>query len=107
MKARQLLKRLFKSQWTRIFGPAIIVMEVLAVAASIVTGDWELPWLFPLFLVFFLFRAVLIAFLFLWPVFIAVIIVWAAYTRSKEKHQKKANLEASTRGPTTSSDGAQ
>ena len=96
MNARQLLARLFKSQWTRIFGPAIIVMELLAVVGAVVSGDWSLPLLFPLFLVFILFRAVLIAFLFLWPVLIAVIVVWAAYTHSKEKREKRASLEAST-----------
>jgi len=85
----------------------MIGMELLAVAAAVVSGDWNLPWLFPLFLAFFVFRAVLIAFLFLWPVLIAVIVVWAAYTHSKEKREKRASLEASTGGRTTSSDGAQ
>jgi predicted membrane protein len=114
VNARQLLRRLLKSQWTRIFGPALIVLELLGVAAAIVTGDWSLTWVVPFFIVgffFFIFIrlviiALLFAFLFLFPVLVAVIVVWAAYTLFR-KQQKKANLEASTRGPTTSSNGAQ
>lgn len=114
MNARQLLRRLFKSQWTRIFGPALIVLELLGVAAAVVTGDWSLTWVVPFFIVvIFLFTfirlviiALLFAFYFLFPVLVAVIVVWACYTLFK-KQQKKANLGPSTRGVTTSADGAQ
>lgn len=114
MNARQLLRRLFKSQWTRIFGPGLIVLELLGVAAAVVTGDWSLTWVVPFFIVgFFLFIfirliiiAILFTFLFLFPVLVAIIVVWACYTLFK-KQQKKANVEVSTRGPTTSTNGAQ
>ena len=112
MNARQLLRRLFK--WTKIFGPALIVLELLGVAAAVITGDWNLTWVVPFFIVgFFLFIfirliiiALLFSFLFLFPVLVAIIVVWAGYTLFK-KQKKKVNLEASARGPTTSSDGAQ
>ena len=111
MNARQLLRRLFK--WTKIFGPSLIVLELLGIAAAVVTGDWSLTWVVPFFIVgFFLFILIrliiitlLFSFLFLFPVLVAVVVVWAGYTLFKK--QKKANLEASTRGQTMSSDGAQ
>ena len=111
MNIHQLLTRLFKSQWTRIFGPALIVLELLGVAAAVVTGDWNLTWVVPYIIVlivaFTFIRLLLFAFLFFFPVLVAIIVVWAAFILFKGKRQKKANLEASTRGPTTSSDRAQ
>ena len=107
MKLRQQLRRLFKSQWTQIFGPALIVLESLAVAAAAATGDWTLAWAFPLLLAFFFLRALIIAVLLLSPILVAVIVVWAVYTHSKEKEQKKANLQASKGRRTTSSDSPQ
>ena len=108
MNARQILRRLFK--WTKIFGPALIVLELLGIAAAVFTGDWTLTWVVPFFIVgFFLFifiRLLLFAILFFFPVLVAAIVVWAAYTLFK-KQKKKPNLEASTGGPTTSSDAAQ
>ena len=110
MNARQLLRRLFKSQWTRIFGPALIVLELLGVAAAVVTGNWNLTWVVPFVIVLIVgvtfIRLLLFAFLFFFPVLVAVIVVWAGYTLFK-KQQKKPNLEDPTRGRTTSSNGAQ
>ena len=85
------------------------MLELLGVAAAVVTGDWSLTWFVPYFIVvIFLFtfiRLLLIAFFF-FPVLAAVIVVWAAYTLFK-KQKKKANLGASTRGPTTPSEPPQ
>lgn len=109
MNARQLLRRLFK--WTKIFGPAIILLEIIAAAGVALTGNWNLLWFIPYFIVllaaFILIRLVIIAFLGFFPVWIAILVAWAAFILFKGKRQKKANLEASTRGPTTPSDGAQ
>ena len=111
LNARQLLRRLFKSQWLRIFGPAIILLEIIAAAGVALTGNWNLLWFIPYFIVLFvaiiLIRLVIIAFLGFFPVWIAILVVWAAFILFKGKRQKKANIEASTRGPATSSDAAQ
>ena len=107
MKLRQHLRRLFKSKWTQIFGPALIVLESLAVAAAAATGDWTLAWAFPLLLAFFFLRSLIIAVFLLSPILVAVIVVWAVYTHSKEKQQKKANLQASKGPGTMSSDSPQ
>ena len=94
MNSRQLLRRIFKSQWTQIFGPALVVLELIAAAASAVTGDWTLTWVVPILMAAFFIRALFFVVLVFFPVFVAVILVWAAYTLFKEKQKKKANLKA-------------
>ena len=107
MNLHQFLRRLLKSHWTQIFALALIVLESLAVAAAAAKGDWTLAWAFPILVVFFLLRALFIALFFLSPILIAVIVTWAVYTHSKEKQQKKANLQASKGRGTTTPDSAQ
>ena len=109
MNTSQLLSRLFK--WTKIFGPALIVLELPGVAAAVITGNWNLTWVVPYIIVlivgFTFIRLLLFVFLFFFPVLVAIIVVWAAFILFRVKRQEKANLEASTKGPTRSPDRAQ
>lgn len=110
MNPRQLLRRLFKSQWVRVFGPAVIVLELIAAAGVALTGDWNLLWFIPFFIVlvvaFVLIRVIIIAFIGLFPVWIAIIVVYAAFILFKGKRQKKADHETPAGKDTTTSEPA-
>lgn len=99
MNPRRLLRRLFKSQWLHVFGFAVIVLELIAAAGVALTGNWNLLWLIPFVIVlvaaFILIRLIIIAFLSFFPVWIAIIVVWAAFILFKGKRQKKADHETS------------
>lgn len=104
-----MFKSLFK--WVQVFGPAFILLEIIAAAGVALTGNWNLLWLIPyivvLFAAFILVRLViitfLIAFLWLFPLWVAIIVVWVAFILFKGKRQKGADHEIPAGNDTTTS----
>jgi hypothetical protein len=93
MNYRRLVSRFFDSWWTWIVILPFALLELLATIAAAYTGEWNLPALLALIIVLFVFRAVLIVFLFFTPVPVGIIAAWACIWLFK-KRSKKENRQA-------------
>ncbi len=79
MDPHRILSRLYGSQFVRFVLLTIGMLFPLAVAASVVTGDWGLPLFFVVIMLFFLVHTILfIAFVF-GPLIAAILLVWTGY----------------------------
>lgn len=93
MDSRKYLRRFFRSEWTRVFGPAFVIWVLLVVGAAAYTGNWNLPLLFALLMLYFFLRAVLIVVIFFWPILIAITMVWIGFWVLFRKKPKKETKE--------------
>ena len=92
MDLRRRLSRLFGSVWARFVGLyfGILVLMVAIVAAY--TGDLYLAEVLVLVMISMLLRLLLIAVVFFWPIWIAIIMVWTGYlVLFKKRSEKRSN----------------
>jgi len=89
MDFRQRLSSLFGSVWTRFvcLYLGILVLFVAIVAAY--TGNLYLAGVLVLFMIIMLLRLLLIAVVFFWPIWIAIIMVWTGYWSSSRNGREK------------------
>lgn len=111
MTLRRRLLGAFASESARaiflFLGIMSVVVAIVLVSATIVaayTGDWSLPGVVAALIlfvaavsVFFLFRALLLLVLFLWPLLIAIIVVWAGCRVLIERSKKTKTGASSNR----------
>src|SRR5437867_11085562 len=98
MDLRRRLSRLFGSVWARFVGLyfGILVLMVAIVAAY--TGDLYLAEVLVLVMISMLLRLLLIAVVFFWPIWIAIIMVWTGYwVLFKKRSEKRATEPRQTK----------
>jgi predicted membrane protein len=96
MDFRRRLSGLFASELIRFAGATLGLLFLLATLAAVFTGDWNIPLFLAVIIVFIFLRIIILAVIFFWRIWIAIIIVWRGYKIPfKKKSKEESNGDPS------------